>query len=157
MKKAAAMVVLLLVALVLAWPALSVLATARGGDTAESASPVVLTDEQDGYPLGLHLEILKDPDGQLTIEQVASPEYDERFVPNHEKTPNLGYTDSAYWVRFRARNETAETHDWRHWLLNQVASRLRPTRNTAGAPNCGGDTRLSRGLGSITVRLRRNA
>jgi signal transduction histidine kinase/PAS domain-containing protein len=104
---------LVLVALVLVWPALSLVTAAQGGDTTESASLVVLTDEQGEYPLGLHLEILEDPDGQLTIEQVASPEYNERFVPNHEKTPNLGYTDSAYWVRFRARNETAETYDWR--------------------------------------------
>jgi signal transduction histidine kinase/PAS domain-containing protein len=110
---------LALAALVLAWSGLSLPATAQGGDTMESASPVVLTDEvilTDGiaeYALGLHLEILEDPDGRLTIEQVASPEYSEQFVPSQDKAPNLGYTDSAYWVRFRARNETAETHDWR--------------------------------------------
>jgi hypothetical protein len=74
---------------------------------------VVLTDKQSPYPLGLHLEILEDPDGQLTIEQVASPEYDGQFVPNHETASNFGYTDSVYWVRFRTRNETTRTDEWR--------------------------------------------
>ena len=76
---------LLLGAFVLSGPALSLLATAQDGDAATATSPVVMTDEQGEYPLGLQLEILEDPDGQLTIEQVASPEFNERFVPNQEK------------------------------------------------------------------------
>jgi hypothetical protein len=98
---------MVLVASVLAWPALSLAAAAQGGDT------FVLSDEQGKYPLGPHLEILEDPDGQLTIEQVASPEYNAQFVSSCEKTPNPGYTDSAYWVRFRAKNKSAENHEWR--------------------------------------------
>jgi signal transduction histidine kinase/PAS domain-containing protein len=104
---------LVVVVLVLAGPALSMLATAQGSDTAESISPVVLTDDRGRYPLGLHLELLEDSDGQLTIEQVSSPEYDAQFVSSQEKAPNFGYTDSAYWVRFAARNDTTGTHDWR--------------------------------------------
>jgi signal transduction histidine kinase/PAS domain-containing protein len=104
---------ILFVALVLLGSILSLVATAQDGDAAIAAGPVVLTDEQEKYPLGLHLEILEDPSGQLTIEQVSSPEYADQFSPNLQKTPNFGYTDSAYWVSFRARNETAETHDWR--------------------------------------------
>lgn len=75
--------------------------------------PVILTDAQGEYPLGRHLEILEDPTGKLTIEQVASPEYDGRFVPSQNETPNFGYTSSAYWVRFRVRNEAILTNNWR--------------------------------------------
>ena len=34
---------------------------------------------QDEYPLALYLEILEDPGGELTIEDVSSPEYADRF------------------------------------------------------------------------------
>jgi PAS domain S-box-containing protein len=73
---------------------------------------LVLTAAQGEYPLGRRLDILEDPGGQLTIEQVASPEYERQFMPSQSETPNFGYTDSAYWVRFRLRNESDLT-DWR--------------------------------------------
>ena len=41
-------------------------------------APVVLTGSQGEYPLGLHLELLEDPIGELTIEEVVSPEYDDQ-------------------------------------------------------------------------------
>ncbi|TAH50208.1 MAG: hypothetical protein EYC68_14760, partial [Chloroflexota bacterium] len=42
------------------------------GDT---APPIVLTDASGEYPLAPHLEILRDPTRQLTIEDVASPAF----------------------------------------------------------------------------------
>ena len=76
--------------------------------------PLVLTDEQGRYPLGYHLELLEDRQGELTIEQVSSPKYADRFAPSQVETPNFGYTGSVYWVRFEVSNQArAETH----WLL----------------------------------------
>lgn len=51
--------------------------------------PRVLTDEQDKYTLGLHLEILEDPGGELTIEEVSSPLFDAQFVPSRVEVPNV--------------------------------------------------------------------
>ena len=102
-----------LVALVLAGSILPLVATAQDSGEMTTGGPVVLTGDQGRYPLGLHLEILEDPDGQLSIEQVTSPAYAARFVPNDETAPNYGYTDAVYWVRFRARNDTAQTDEWR--------------------------------------------
>ncbi len=82
-------------------------------DDIQPPSPVILTDEQGEYPLGLRLEILEDPTGQLTIEDVASPEFEGQFAPSQEETPNFGYTNSAYWARFRVRNEASQTTEWR--------------------------------------------
>ncbi len=73
---------------------------------------MVLTDKQDEYPLGMHLEILEDPGGALTIEDVSSPSYDGKFVPSQTQVPVLGYTDSAYWVRIKLQNETLATDNW---------------------------------------------
>lgn len=82
----------------------------------QAQGPVVLTDEQDEYPLGLHLEILEDPTRQLTIAEIA--EFDQQFIPNQTPDLNLGLADSAYWIRFRIRNETSRTGEW--WL--EIAS-----------------------------------
>jgi hypothetical protein len=88
---------------------------------AQNANPddpgvVVLTDEQGRYPLGLHLGILEDPGGQLTIEDVSSPGFDSQFILSQVAVPNYGFTDSAYWVRLRLDNQTRHTDEW---LLEQ--------------------------------------
>jgi len=88
-------------------------------DTAatQPTSTVILTEEVGKYPLGLYLEILEDPTTRLTVEQVVSPELDRRFVPSQVAVPIFGHTASAYWVRFRVRNEEVRQRNgvWR-WL-----------------------------------------
>ncbi|MCK4700497.1 MAG: hypothetical protein KAT38_09190, partial [Bacteroidales bacterium] len=74
---------------------------------------VILNNNRDVYPIGLFLEILEDPSGKLTIEEVASPEFEEKFILSNEKVPNFGHTNSAYWVRFRIINETGQSENWR--------------------------------------------
>jgi len=85
----------------------------------QAQGPVVLSDEQDEYPLGLHLEILEDPTRQLTIEEVASSEFDRQFVPNQAPELNLGLVDSVYWVRFQVDNQTSQTGEWWLEIANQ--------------------------------------
>jgi hypothetical protein len=74
--------------------------------------PITLTDGQGKYPLGLYLQILEDPGGRLTIEDVSSPSSSEQFVPSRAQNPVYGFTDSAYWVRLELDNETSQTTDW---------------------------------------------
>ena len=62
-------------------------------------------------------EILEDPTGQLTIDQVTSPELTARWAPSTNSIPNFGFTSSAFWMRLGLRNESAE-RDWR-LLVNQ--------------------------------------
>jgi hypothetical protein len=52
---------------------------------------VILNDEQDVYPLGFYLEILEDPSGKLTIEEITSPEFENKFVPGKNEVPNFGH------------------------------------------------------------------
>ena len=79
---------------------------------AQSQNPVILTNEQDHYPLGPHLEILEDKEGTWTIEDVTSPEISSQFVPNQEESPGFGFTDSAYWVRFQVTNKADAATKW---------------------------------------------
>jgi two-component system, sensor histidine kinase and response regulator len=75
-------------------------------------APIVLTDEQGEYPLGMHLAYLEDPDGALTIEQVSGPDYAGRFIPSQSHPLNLGLTDSIYWLRFQVDDRAEQPTQW---------------------------------------------
>lgn len=79
---------------------------------AQPEGVIILTDEQEQYPLGLHFELLEDKNQEWTIDDVTSPEIASQFAPNQEAAPGFGFTDSAYWVRFRVSNEAGADVDW---------------------------------------------
>ena len=87
---------------------------AQRGDrgSVQPADTLVLNDEQEEYPLGLFLEILEDPRAELTIEDVRSAEYAAQFVPSRQEIPNFGFSDSAFWLRFRIRNQALRHREW---------------------------------------------
>ena len=58
------------------------------------------------------MDILEDPGGELTIDQVSSLAYDARFIPSQSESPNYGFTNNAYWVRLTLDNETRKADDW---------------------------------------------
>ncbi|MFN8485783.1 MAG: 7TM-DISM domain-containing protein [Anaerolineae bacterium] len=64
-------------------------------------------------PLSLnpYLEILRDPTGQLTIDQVAAPSF-TGFAPNGPTTPNFGFTGDAVWARFTMQNASDHARDY---------------------------------------------
>jgi hypothetical protein len=76
------------------------------------AEPVILTDEQGEYPLGLHLELLEDPGGKLTIDQISSQDFDDVFVASQSQVPVFGFTDSTYWARINIHNEARLNGNW---------------------------------------------
>jgi PAS domain S-box-containing protein len=104
--KTKSFIITLMVTLVLTITALA--------QTSDPPAPelLILTDDQGEYPLGLHMEILEDPTGKLTIQDVSSAAYADRFVLSESVSPNFGFTNSAYWVRFRLHNESQSTHNW---------------------------------------------
>jgi hypothetical protein len=86
---------------------------ARAQSSAPPAQePLILTDEQGQYPLGFYLDILEDPGGKLTIDDVTSPELASDFMRSQEAVPIYGYTNSTFWLRVRMRNETNQTDQW---------------------------------------------
>jgi signal transduction histidine kinase/PAS domain-containing protein len=86
-------------------------ALAQSNDPADQ-EPLILTDQQGNYLLGRHMDILEDPGGELTIEDVTSPEYTSRFIPSQVNVPNYGYSDSAFWLRLRLRNDANLVNPW---------------------------------------------
>ncbi|MCG8637577.1 MAG: ATP-binding protein [Desulfobacterales bacterium] len=69
-----------------------------------AAPPIVLEEGRSGYPAGLHLEILEDPRGLLTVSDVVSDHYSKKFINSAAPVPNYGFSASAYWVRFKLVN-----------------------------------------------------
>ena len=78
----------------------------------DTSPPLLLTDEQQVYQLGPHVAILEDPEKRWTIEDVASPEFDERFVPSEAEEPRIGSSDAAYWVRIQLHNSSHRPEWW---------------------------------------------
>lgn len=92
---------------------------------AYAVSPVTVDQIQEEYHLGRSLEILEDPGGELTLDDVSSPENSDRFFPSSDFTPIFGYTNSVYWVRFRLVNSTREELHYflqhNHSFINRVS------------------------------------
>ena len=85
---------------------LVLLLCSRSSARAQDLPELILDNLETRYPLDLNLEYLEDPEGRLTIQDVTQPEVSAQFTPNSQATPNFGITESAYWLRFRVRNQT---------------------------------------------------
>ena len=78
--------------------------------------PVVLEDSKEFYEIGLNLDILEDSSGKLTIDDVNSPEWVEKFKRSKDKVPNFGLSKSAFWAMVKVKNKTK---DQRAWVISQ--------------------------------------
>jgi two-component system, sensor histidine kinase LadS len=74
---------------------------------------IVLNDTSGQYPVGLFLELLEDKEKKLSITHVSSPQFASSFVENNILKPSFGFSKSAYWVRFKINNNSAN----QQWLL----------------------------------------
>ncbi len=82
------------------------------GSPAIAAPGLVLDQTEPQYRLGQYLEILEDPEGQWTLDDVLLPDQDQRFMLNQSDIPNFGITTSAYWVRFQLTNPSETRQLW---------------------------------------------
>lgn len=96
--------------------------------------PLVLTDEQSVYPVGLFMEILTVPTFTLTIDEVTSPAYQAQFVPSTQENPSLGVAPFFYWVKFRVINQADTTRQWLLALNHTSISHIDLYRPQADEP-----------------------
>ncbi|MCH8328211.1 MAG: hypothetical protein IID15_06780 [Candidatus Marinimicrobia bacterium] len=66
----------------------------------KAQTPIMLNDSSDVYELGQHLAYYEDTTGTLTIDEVSSPAHAGKFNNSEEATLSLGFSSSAYWLRF---------------------------------------------------------
>ena len=104
--------ILLIVCIALLIPSLRVVASDLVTDVEAPTDPVILPDDVTVYPLGPHLDILEDRQGNWSIEDVTSPELSSQFIKNKVDIPNYGFTKSVYWVRVRIGFLQQEGHQF---------------------------------------------
>ena len=69
----------------------------------QTQTPVLYTSEQVLQPLSGHLSILEDPSGGYSPRQILAH---TGFKPSSATIPNLGVSNSAFWVKFQVRNQS---------------------------------------------------
>ncbi|MBU2490080.1 MAG: hypothetical protein KKA60_11885 [Proteobacteria bacterium] len=73
--------------------------------------PVVLEDNKASHALGLHLDMLEDPAGTLSLEDVRSGSLAGQWTPSKTTLPNLGFPDAVQWIRFRLENPLSASRE----------------------------------------------
>lgn len=68
----------------------------------------------DRMDLLVAIDVLEDPSGKLSFDEVKSPVMATRFVQTHNagKNLNLGFSSSAYWLRFSLSKSATSRDDW---------------------------------------------
>src|SRR5690554_5682224 len=72
---------------------------------------VNLDEKTEKINISTSIDILEDKCKQWTLDDILSKELEDSFRRNDTINPNLGYTSSAYWVRFTVNNKTNH-HEW---------------------------------------------
>ena len=86
---------------------LCLLATLLVIENAYSAPSVPLYFGQPQISLTDHIEYIEDRSGNLTIDKVL--DWELSWQKNNHNTLSKGYTNSAYWLKFRVENGTKST------------------------------------------------
>ncbi|MDX1694302.1 MAG: response regulator [Ketobacteraceae bacterium] len=78
-----------------------------------SAPTTVIDGNSAVVPVGVDVQYLEDPEGQLNIRDVAGSQLSERWLAPEKQSLNYGVTQSTHWYRFRLRgNANAAAQQW---------------------------------------------
>ncbi len=88
------------------------LATLLAAVSLEAAAPVVLDSKVERVPLGLHMDVLEDAGGKLTINDVSAGRAAGGFRPSRDASPSYGFSHSAYWARFALEAREGAPREW---------------------------------------------
>ncbi len=79
---------------------------------ARALEEVVLDPSRGHLALGTAVEVLEDPERRWTIADVTAPPLADRFVASPGEGFNAGLTRSAFWLRFRVRDDGPVERGW---------------------------------------------
>lgn len=72
-----------------------------------ASANIQISDRFSKISLGQYTEVLEDPQGLLTIDDVTKEPSMKRFRPNTSGNISFGMTRSTYWIRFRLSDGSA--------------------------------------------------
>ncbi|MFN8575848.1 MAG: response regulator [Candidatus Sericytochromatia bacterium] len=64
-----------------------------------------ITSEDLTFNVNPYLKILEDKTGNLTIDDVTKTSVDKLFIQNSDSTVNLGFSNSAYWIKLSIKTQ----------------------------------------------------
>ena len=73
---------------------------------------LVIERTGDQFDTGPFLEVLEDREGELTLSDVISSRYKDKFYVSPQNVPNYGFSNSAFWVRFAIKNISENQSPW---------------------------------------------
>lgn len=88
------------------WPLAIALWLACGIVLASPPPPYSIDDPADRARITIYAEYLADIDAALTLDDVRSGLFDDRFIPARRGTERLGFRRHPYWLRLAIRNDT---------------------------------------------------
>lgn len=88
------------------------------GICAATENVATLDRHMEKIELDPYLAYIEDPEGKLSVDDVASGRYKDIFIPNMgTRTLNFGYTRSAYWIRIELVYAADDESVGKEWLL----------------------------------------
>lgn len=91
------------------WRLLIVLMALLAGPAhASPPPPFVISDTPDNVRITIYSEYLPDRDAKLSVADIASGRYDDKFQPSSRFVERLGLSDHPWWVRVSIQNETSD-------------------------------------------------
>lgn len=73
----------------------------------QAQKAIVLTDRSHLINIGKYISLYEDKEAKLRIEQISSPEFENRFEQSKSEIPNYNVTSSNIWCRLRLVNRSA--------------------------------------------------
>lgn len=84
---------------------------------ADPISQICVLDRPDNYRLQAYIQVLADTSTEYTIEDVAQPRLQDRFVAYPDRTFDIR-SHQPYWGKIRLENRLPEAETHLEWVLN---------------------------------------
>ncbi|MBU4055073.1 MAG: response regulator [Proteobacteria bacterium] len=76
--------------------------------SAHAAGVLELNGKRNIYELPLFMDILEDESQSLSVYDVTSEKWSDKFVPNTHRYPNFKFSPSAFWARLQIKNSSRQ-------------------------------------------------
>ncbi len=88
-------------------------------------NPIYLSTNQSIYKIGLQVQYLENPQGNLVFNEVLSKTVQLQFEDAKQEVPNFGYSKSSFWIKFTVKDTSsiyqARLLQFAHPLVDSVS------------------------------------
>ncbi len=88
------------------------------------AAPMVVGPGAVDRAVGMDLEYLQDPSGQLSLSDIQRPPYAQQFQRTRNTVTNFGFSKASYWLRIRIHWQNPSLPEYFLWQEFPLTDRL---------------------------------